>query len=45
MVGAKIWQGIPPLPAGEKIKATIDDGLLSPDHARLVSIQTSTGKP
>ena len=44
MVGAKVWRGIQPLPAGEKIHTTIEDGLLSPDHARLVNIQTSPSK-
>lgn len=40
MAGAKVWQNVRPLPPEERIKATIEDGTLSPDHARLVSIQT-----
>lgn len=45
MVGARVWRGVQPLPAGEKINVTVEDGLISPDHARLVNIQTSAGKP
>lgn len=41
MAGAKVWQNVTPLPPEERIKATIEDGTLSPDHARLVSIQTA----
>jgi MoaA/NifB/PqqE/SkfB family radical SAM enzyme len=44
MVGAKIWRKANPLATNEKITATLEDGLLSPDHARLVSIQTPAGK-
>jgi MoaA/NifB/PqqE/SkfB family radical SAM enzyme len=45
MVGAKVWQSATPLRPEEKITATIEDGLLSPDHARLVSITAPAGKP
>jgi MoaA/NifB/PqqE/SkfB family radical SAM enzyme len=44
MVGAKVWRNATPLRAEEKITASIEDGALSPDHARLVSIQAVTGK-
>jgi MoaA/NifB/PqqE/SkfB family radical SAM enzyme len=40
MVGARVWQGIPPLEAGEKVVASLDDGVASADHQRLVSITT-----
>jgi MoaA/NifB/PqqE/SkfB family radical SAM enzyme len=43
IVGAKVWQGIRPLEAGEKIVASPEDGVASTDHDRLVSI-TSGGK-
>lgn len=39
MTGAKVWQGIKPLPESEKLTPKIDEGVLSPDHAKLVSIQ------
>jgi MoaA/NifB/PqqE/SkfB family radical SAM enzyme len=44
MVGAKVWRNATPLRAEEKITASIEDGALSPDNARLVSIQAVTGK-
>jgi MoaA/NifB/PqqE/SkfB family radical SAM enzyme len=44
MVGAKVWRNATPLRPEEKIRASIEDGALSPDHARLVSIQAVTGK-
>jgi len=44
MVGAKVWQNARPLRPDEKITASIEDGTLSPDHARLVSIQVPTGR-
>ena len=40
MVGAKVWQGIPPLGPGERVVATLEDGAASTDNARLVSITT-----
>jgi MoaA/NifB/PqqE/SkfB family radical SAM enzyme len=43
MVGAKVWRGIQPLAADEKIHATLDDGVDSSDHDKLVSI-TSGGR-
>jgi MoaA/NifB/PqqE/SkfB family radical SAM enzyme len=43
MVGAKVWRGIQPLAANEKIHATLDDGVASSDHDKLVSI-TSGGR-
>jgi MoaA/NifB/PqqE/SkfB family radical SAM enzyme len=43
MVGAKVWQGIEPLPATEKVHATLNDGVSSPDHERLIGI-TSGGE-
>ncbi|HEX4137612.1 MAG TPA: radical SAM protein [Bryobacteraceae bacterium] len=44
MVGARLWQNTTPLGPEEKITATIEDGTLSPDHARLVSIQVPAGR-
>jgi len=44
MVGAKVWQNATPLRPEEKVRASIEDGALSPDHARLVSIQVPTGR-
>jgi MoaA/NifB/PqqE/SkfB family radical SAM enzyme len=44
MVGAKVWRNATPLRPEEKIRASIEDGTLSPDHARLVSIQVPTGR-
>jgi MoaA/NifB/PqqE/SkfB family radical SAM enzyme len=44
MVGAKVWRNATPLRPEEKIRASVEDGALSPDHARLVSIQAVTGK-
>jgi MoaA/NifB/PqqE/SkfB family radical SAM enzyme len=41
IVGAKVWQGIEPLPAAEKVRATLEDGISSPDHERLVDITTA----
>jgi MoaA/NifB/PqqE/SkfB family radical SAM enzyme len=38
MVGAKVWQGIKPLAADEKLRVTLDDGLVSSDNEKLVSI-------
>jgi MoaA/NifB/PqqE/SkfB family radical SAM enzyme len=43
MVGAKVWRGIQPLAADEKIHATLDDGVASSDHSKLISI-TSGGR-
>jgi MoaA/NifB/PqqE/SkfB family radical SAM enzyme len=44
MVGAKVWRNATPLRPDEKVTASIEDGTLSPDHARLVSIQVPTGR-
>lgn len=41
MAGAKVWKGAAPLAAGEKLTPTVEDGVLSPDHEKLVSIQTA----
>jgi hypothetical protein len=45
MVAAKVWESATPLRPEERIKVSIEDGALSPDNARLVSIQTPTGRP
>jgi hypothetical protein len=45
MAAAKVWESATPLRPEERITASIEDGALSPDHARLVSIQTPTGRP
>ncbi len=39
MTGAKVWRGIEPLAEGEKLTPKVEEGLLSPDHEKLVSIQ------
>ena len=44
MIGARVWQGIKPLAADEKVKATLDDGVPSEDHDKLISIQGCSGK-
>ena len=44
MIGARVWQGVKPLAADEKVKATLDDGVPSGDHDKLVSIQSCGGK-
>ena len=44
MVGAKVWRNATPLRPDEKVTASIEDGTLSPDHARLVSIQVNRGQ-
>ena len=44
MIGARVWQGIKPLAADEKVKATLDDGMPSADHDKLISIQACSGK-
>jgi MoaA/NifB/PqqE/SkfB family radical SAM enzyme len=44
MVGAKLWRNAKPLAPEERITASIEDGTLSPDHARLVSIQAPSGR-
>jgi MoaA/NifB/PqqE/SkfB family radical SAM enzyme len=41
MVGAKVWQGVQPLAASEKVHATLEDGAASPDNEKLFSITTS----
>jgi MoaA/NifB/PqqE/SkfB family radical SAM enzyme len=43
MIGAKVWQGVKPLAADEKVKATLDDGAPSLDTEKLISI-TSGGR-
>jgi MoaA/NifB/PqqE/SkfB family radical SAM enzyme len=40
MFGAKVWQPIRPLDAGEKVLATLEDGISSSDHEKLISITT-----
>ena len=40
LVGAKVWQGVHPLTAEDRIRATQHDSSPSPDNDRLVSIQT-----
>jgi hypothetical protein len=42
MVGAKVWQGIQPLPASEKVHASLDDASSS-DRDKLIGI-TSHGR-
>ena len=44
MIGARVWQGVKPLSADEKVNATLDDGAPSEDHDKLISIQTCSGK-
>ena len=44
MIGARVWQGVKPLAADEKVKATLDDGVPSGDHDKLISIQACGGK-
>ena len=41
ILGAKVWQGVRPLTAEEKVHATLDDGVSSSDHAKLISITSS----
>jgi MoaA/NifB/PqqE/SkfB family radical SAM enzyme len=43
MVGARVWQSVQPLGAGEKVPDMPEDGTLSTDHEKLISI-TSSGK-
>jgi hypothetical protein len=43
MIGARVWQGVKPLAADEKVKATADDGAPSLDTEKLISI-TSGGR-
>jgi MoaA/NifB/PqqE/SkfB family radical SAM enzyme len=44
MIGARVWQGIKPLAADEKVKAALDDGVPSGDHEKLIRIQAWGGK-
>ena len=44
MIGARVWQGVKPLAADEKVKAIPDDGVPSGDHDKLVNIQACDGK-
>jgi len=43
MIGARVWQGVKPLAADEKVKATPHDGAPSLDTEKLISI-TSGGR-
>jgi MoaA/NifB/PqqE/SkfB family radical SAM enzyme len=45
MAAAKVWESAAPLRPEERITASLEDGALSPDNARLVSIQTPIGRP
>jgi MoaA/NifB/PqqE/SkfB family radical SAM enzyme len=44
MASAKVWESATPLRPEERITASLEDGMLSPDHAKLVSIQVASGK-
>lgn len=44
MIAARVWQGVKPLSGDEKVNATLDDGVPSGDHDKLISIQTCSGK-
>jgi AdoMet-dependent heme synthase len=44
MAGAKVWQGVQPLSADERITVPPDDQALTADRDRLIGIQTSPGK-
>jgi MoaA/NifB/PqqE/SkfB family radical SAM enzyme len=43
ILGAKVWQGVRPLAAEEKVRATLDEGAPSLDTRKLISI-TSGGR-
>jgi hypothetical protein len=43
IVGAKVWQGVRPLAAEEKVRATLEEGVPSMDTDKLISI-TSGGR-
>jgi hypothetical protein len=42
ILGAKAWQGVRPLAANEKVRATLDEGVPSLDTQKLIRI-TSGG--
>jgi hypothetical protein len=44
MIGAKVWQGIRPLPDGEKLHPTLAGANLSTDRDKLVTIQAGDGR-
>jgi hypothetical protein len=44
MAAAKVWESATPLRPEERITASPEDGMLSPDHAKLVSIQVTSGQ-
>jgi MoaA/NifB/PqqE/SkfB family radical SAM enzyme len=44
MMAARVWQGVKPLAADEKVKATLDDGVPSGDRDKLICIQAFGGK-
>jgi len=44
MIGARVWQGIKPLAADQKVNANLDEGVPTSDTEKLISI-TSGGRP
>jgi MoaA/NifB/PqqE/SkfB family radical SAM enzyme len=44
MMAARVWQGVKPLAADEKVEATLADGGPSGDRDKLISIQACGGK-
>jgi MoaA/NifB/PqqE/SkfB family radical SAM enzyme len=44
MISARVWRGVKPLAADEKVEATLADGVPSGDHDKLISIQACGGK-
>jgi MoaA/NifB/PqqE/SkfB family radical SAM enzyme len=38
IAGAKVWRSVEPLPASEKVRASLEDGSASPDYQKLVTI-------
>jgi len=40
IAGAKVWQHVQPLPANERVHATLEDAAASPDHDKLIGITT-----
>jgi hypothetical protein len=44
MIAARVWQGVKPLAVEEKVKATLDEGVPSGNHDKLISIQACGGE-
>jgi hypothetical protein len=44
MTGARVWRGIKPLPDADRLTPKVEEGVLSPDHEKLVSIQAAGQK-